>query len=153
MTDRISGLTVDYQTPWSIGISTGANVGSGSLTFDRSGKITLDTEKLAAALEADPDAVVAVFTNDGKTGLVDRLESYLTALVRSGDGIIPSREQSLQNIMDDIDDQVARMEDRLAMKEEQLRRQFTAMEQALAALQSQGDWLAGQIASLGAQQA
>ena len=153
MTDRISGLTGDYQTPWSIGISTGANVGGGSLTFDRSGKITLDTAKLTAALEADPDAVVAVFTNDGKTGLVDRLESYLTALVRSGDGIIPSREQSLQNIMDDIDDQVARMEDRLAMKEEQLRRQFTAMEQALAALQSQGDWLAGQIASLGAQQA
>lgn len=153
MTDRINGLTGDYQTPWSIGISTGANVGSGSLTFDRSGKITLDTEKLTAALETDPEAVVAVFTNDGKTGLVDRLDSYLTALVRSGDGIIPSREQSLQNIMDDIDDQVVRMEDRLAMKEEQLRRQFTAMEQALAALQSQGNWLAGQIASLGAQQA
>jgi flagellar hook-associated protein 2 len=54
--------------------------------------------------------------------------------------------------MDDLDDQIARMEDRLAIKEEQLRRQFTAMEQALAALQSQGNWLAGQIASLSAYQ-
>ncbi|WP_338819300.1 Flagellar hook-associated protein 2 [Moorella thermoacetica] len=152
MTDRVAGLTGTYQTPWSIGISTGAVVGSGSLTFDRNGKITLDTTKLTSALETDPTAVMAIFTNSSETGLVDKLDSYLTSLVRSGDGIIPSREQSLQNIMDDIDDQIARMEDRLTMREEQLRRQFTAMEQALAALQSQGNWLAGQIAGLGAYQ-
>ncbi|OIQ12531.1 flagellar filament capping protein FliD [Neomoorella thermoacetica] len=152
MTDRVTGLTGAYQTPWSIGISTGAVVGSGTLTFDRSGKITLDTAKLTAALEADSSAVMAIFTNSSKTGLVDKLDSYLTSLLRSGDGIIPSREQSLQNIMDDIDDQIARMEDSLTMKEDQLRRQFTAMEQALAALQSQGNWLAGQIAGLGAYQ-
>ncbi|GEA16638.1 hypothetical protein E308F_28840 [Moorella sp. E308F] len=152
MTAEIAGITGPYQTPWSIGISTGATVGSASLTFDRSGKLTLDTEKLTAALEDDPAAVMAVFTNDSGTGLVDRLDDYLTSLVRSGDGIIPSREKSLQDIMDDLDDQIARMEDRLAIKEEQLRRQFTAMEQALAALQSQGNWLAGQIASLSAYQ-
>ncbi|WP_338834425.1 hypothetical protein MHLNE_07550 [Moorella humiferrea] len=152
MTDTVSGLTGNYRTPWSIGISTGDVAGSGALTFDRSGKITLDTDKLTAALQADPQAVMAIFTNDGKTGLADRLDTYLTSLVRSGDGLIPSREKSLQDIMDDIDDQISRMEDRLAMKEEQLRRQFTAMEQALAALQSQGNWLAGQIAGLGAYQ-
>ncbi|MBE3573077.1 MAG: flagellar filament capping protein FliD [Moorella humiferrea] len=152
MTDTVSGLTGNYRTPWSIGISTGEVAGSGALTFDRSGKITLDTDKLIAALQADPQAVMAIFTNDGKTGLADRLDTYLTSLVRSGDGLIPSREKSLEDIMDDIDDQISRMEDRLAMKEEQLRRQFTAMEQALAALQSQGNWLAGQIAGLGAYQ-
>ncbi|PRR70276.1 flagellar filament capping protein FliD [Neomoorella humiferrea] len=152
MTDTVSGLTGNYRTPWSIGISTGEVAGSGALTFDRSGKITLDTDKLTAALQADPQAVMAIFTNDGKTGLADRLDTYLTSLVRSGDGLIPSREKSLQDIMDDIDDQISRMEDRLAIKEEQLRRQFTAMEQALAALQSQGNWLAGQIAGLGAYQ-
>ncbi|WP_258359734.1 flagellar filament capping protein FliD [Moorella sulfitireducens] len=152
MTDKIDGLTGVYQTPWSIGISTGDVAGSGALTFDRSGKITLDTDKLAAALEADPAAVMAVFSNSGKTGLVDKLDEYLTSLVRSADGLIPSREQSLQKIMDDIDGQIARMEDRLAMKEEQLRRQFTAMEQALAALQSQGNWLAQQIYGLGSYQ-
>lgn len=152
MTAEIAGITGSFQTPWSIGISTGATVGSASLTFDRSGKLTLDTEKLTAALEDDPAAVMAVFTNDSGTGLVDRLDDYLTSLVRSGDGIITSREKSLQDIMDDLDDQIARMEDRLAIKEEQLRRQFTAMEQALATLQSQGNWLAGQIASLSAYQ-
>lgn len=145
MTDRITGLTGSYQTPWSIGLSTGAVAGSGTLTFDSSGKITVDTETLAAALEDDPAAVMAVFTNDGGTGLVDRLAEYITSLVRSGDGLIPFREQSLQKIMDDLDDQIERMEERLTLKEEQLREQFAAMEEALATLQSQGDWLASLI--------
>ncbi|MDN5346737.1 MAG: flagellar hook-associated protein 2 [Clostridia bacterium] len=150
VTERVAGLAGDYQTPWSIGLSTGANVGSGTLTFDRSGKLTLDTAKLTAALEDNPAAVAAIFTNEGGTGLAERLDSYLTSLIRSGEGIIPSREKGLQNIMDDLDDQIARLEDRLARKEEQLRRQFTALEQALSALQSQGMWLSTQIMNLAA---
>ncbi|AOQ23421.1 hypothetical protein MTAT_10020 [Moorella thermoacetica] len=152
VTGSVNGASGKYRNLWDIGISTGALVGSGSLTFDRSGKLTLDTAKLTAALEADPASVQSLFSNDLAGGVAQRLDSYIYSLIRSGDGILNAKEQSLQNIMDDIDDQIARMEDSLTMKEDQLRRQFTAMEQALAALQSQGNWLAGQIAGLGAYQ-
>ncbi|MGI9862413.1 flagellar filament capping protein FliD [Moorella naiadis] len=153
MTGQVAGLTGNYQTPWSIGISTGPNVGDGALTFDRSGKITLDTTKLTAALTADPNAVANLFKNSGGTGLAEKLDSYIATLVRAGDGIITSQEQGIQNIIDDMNQQIAAMQDQLNAKEDQLRQQFTAMETALASLQSQGAWLSGQLAGLGAYQA
>ncbi|CEP68886.1 Flagellin hook, IN motif [Moorella glycerini] len=155
----VSGVTGPYKSLQDIGISTGEVVGSGTLTFDRSGKLTINTDKLTAALEKDADAVYQLFyNNSGTGGVAVSFDIYLTFLIKgTGNstytkGILVAQEDAAQNIIDDIDDQIARMEDRLAMKEEQLRRQFTAMEQALAALQSQGNWLAGQIAGLGAYQ-
>ena len=43
--------------------------------------------------------------------------------------------------VDDIDDQIARYEDRLALREQTIRRQFTAMETTLSNLQGQMSFL------------
>ncbi|MBC7325382.1 MAG: flagellar filament capping protein FliD, partial [Moorella sp. (in: Bacteria)] len=64
------------------------------------------------------------------------------------DGAISSKQKMLALTAADIDEQISRWEERLAMKEEQLRRQFTALEEMLGVLQNQAAWLAGQIASL-----
>ena len=45
-------------------------------------------------------------------------------------------------------DQISRMDLSLARKQEMLKKQFAAMETALAASQSQGQWLSGQLAAL-----
>ena len=148
MTEQVEGTTGKYRSLWDIGISTGAPVGSGALTFDRSGKLTVDMAKLTAALEDDPDAVKALFENTLDKGIAEKLDAYITSLIRSGDGILTAKEQTLQKIMDDLDDQIARLEERLQAKEEQLKKQFAAMEKALALLQSQGAWLSAQIMGL-----
>ncbi len=50
-----------------------------------------------------------------------------------------------------LQDRVARLEDRLERQREQLMLRFVALEQMLAQAQAQSQWLAGQIAQLGAQ--
>lgn len=150
VTEIVEGTSGKYRTLWDIGISTGSVVGSGTLTFDRSGKLTLDTSKLTAALEDDPEAVLALFENIADKGVAEKLDTYINALVRSGDGILTTKEQSLQDIMDDLEEQINRLEERLAAKEEQLKKQFAAMEKALSMLQSQGAWLSSQIMGLNA---
>jgi len=148
VTETVEGTSGKYRTLWDIGISTGSVVGSGALTFDRSGKLALDTTKLTAALEDDPDAVRALFENGADKGIAEKLDSYIKGLVRSGDGVLTTKEKFLEDVMDDIEEQIARLEERLAAKEEQLRKQFAAMEKALSMLQSQGAWLNAQIMGL-----
>ncbi|MGB9919135.1 MAG: flagellar filament capping protein FliD [Moorellales bacterium] len=142
-----------YTSAGTVGLSTGAYY-TGSLGFDRSGKLTLDEAKLARALEEDPNGVYQLFASSG--GLARRLEDYLKQLTRLGagtnpavgEGVIGTKQKMLDLTLKDIDNQIARWEDRLARREEQLRRQFTAMEAMLGNLQSQANWLAGQITSL-----
>ena len=45
------------------------------------------------------------------------------------------------------DDRIEAFEARLELRERTLRRQFTGLETALAQLQAQGQWLAGQLGS------
>ncbi|MBC7336115.1 MAG: flagellar filament capping protein FliD, partial [Clostridia bacterium] len=108
------------------------------------------------ALEEDPGAVERLFTSADPEGIAVRLEKYLEEVTRASastrpdpsDGAISSKQKMLALTAADIDEQISRWEERLAMKEEQLRRQFTALEEMLGVLQNQAAWLAGQIASL-----
>jgi len=146
-----------YTSAGSVGISTGA-VSTSGLTFDRSGKLTLDVAELTKALGEDAKGVAELFTynKDGVAGIAVRLDEYLKRITKAslgttpsaGDGVISTKQKWIDLQIKDIDEQIARWEDRLALREEQLRRQFTAMESMLGTLQSQANWLAGQIASL-----
>lgn len=153
--DKVNLADTKYTSAGSVGISTGA-VSAGGLTFDRSGRLTLDAAKLTKALEEDPGAVERLFTSADPEGIAVRLEKYLEEVTRASastrpdpsDGAISSKQKMLALTAADIDEQISRWEERLAMKEEQLRRQFTALEEMLGVLQNQAAWLAGQIASL-----
>jgi flagellar hook-associated protein 2 len=54
----------------------------------------------------------------------------------------------LQRVQTSITDQIASWDNRLALRETALRRQFSAMEAALGQAKNQSTWLAGQIAGL-----
>lgn len=154
-TGRVEGVAGPYKSLQDIGINTGEVVGSGVLSFDRTGKLSINMAKLTEALQANPEAVYELFYNSGgSNGLAVSFDRYLSLLVGNTSGTITSKgilkvkEEAVQNIIQDLDKQIARMEDLLAMKEEQLRRQFTAMEKALSLLQAQGAWLSSQIMGL-----
>ncbi len=55
---------------------------------------------------------------------------------------------SIENRIDDLDDDKASWEERLASVEDTMRNEWTAMESALAQLQTQSDYLTQQLASL-----
>lgn len=121
------------------------------ITIERDGTIKLDEAKFAAAYEKDPAIAEAVLGANG--GLADRLHSVADLASRPArgttdvgliTGAIKAREQARTQ----LNASIASWDDRLELREQVLVRQFTALERALAQAQSQGQWLAGQLAGL-----
>jgi flagellar hook-associated protein 2 len=116
---------------------------SGATSQDaKDGKLAIDDEKLAAALNADSSKVRDLFTSFGAG-----LDAYIKKQT-GGTGILDSRQKSAEGEIGRIDAQAVRAEERLAAKEKRLKAQFAAMESALLNAQSQGAWLSGQLAAL-----
>ena len=72
----------------------------------------------------------------------------LDPITRAGDGLMDQRVSDADSELSYIKDSLATMDLRLQTKEDLLRKQFTAMEQAIAASQSASSSLAGQLAGL-----
>lgn len=132
-----------------LGISTGAAIGSGTLNQDSiAGKLTFDQAKFDAALAAGvPDVRKLLGGDTSVEGFVHALDGLLGPMVNAG-GTIDETLKIQDARKKSITDQIRRMEDAIARKQEMLKRQFAAMETALASSQAQGNWLAGQINAL-----
>ncbi len=116
----------------------------------RDGKLTLDTSTLTTALEDYPDKVTTFFTNttEGNEGIALRFDDLLDGFLSSSSGLLAAKEQGLQNSIDDIGDQIERINYRLVKKEEILRNQFLNLETVLAGLQATSGALDQQLEAL-----
>jgi flagellar hook-associated protein 2 len=134
----------------------GQSLATYGIETDRYGKLTFDEAKFKAAYEADPDAAAAMFadptppvgTTPPPVGFAAKIESLSDLFSDSIDGTITNSIKSRQSQIKGWEDDIADWDTRLLTKENALRRQYTALETALGQLQSQGNWLAGQLASL-----
>jgi flagellar hook-associated protein 2 len=127
-----------------IGISTGAASGSATFSQDSvNGKLVLDTNKLSAALDADPQSVQALIGGNGN-GFGQAFSSVLNPFVQTG-GVFPGRLDSSNNQLKDYTDQIAEWDQRLSDKQQQLQTMFTNMELALNQTKSQGADLLSQL--------
>ncbi|HEY8417198.1 MAG TPA: flagellar filament capping protein FliD [Limnochordales bacterium] len=124
------------------------------ISVDRHGTMTLDEAKLRAALNEDPDAVRRLFAatpeEDGFAGVAVRLRDRLEMWLQTSGGALVSRQQMFDARMQDIDRSIERLEERLALREQTLRRQFVALEEVMSAFQVQSTWLEGQLQQLSA---
>jgi flagellar hook-associated protein 2 len=129
-----------------IGLATG-NYGDGA-------KITLNKDKLRKALENNPDAVTSLFTqtSDSADKATKFNESGL--MVRISNAFLDYTEQAtdvslsfLEEQISDSKDRVEILEDKMSDREESLYLRFSAMESALAKLNSQSGWLASMFSS------
>jgi flagellar hook-associated protein 2 len=105
----------------------------------KAGKLVLDEAKLSAALDTDFTAVksfLATFSKD--------VETFVKAQTTSIDDRVKSGDGTAKRIQAQID----RTNERIDAREKRLKAQFAAMEAALQNSQTQGAWLAGQIAGL-----
>ena len=135
-----------------LGVSTGAAVGGNTLSQDAiAGKLTFDAAKLTQALTTDPLSVRRLL--GGNTGVTDnvaqKFDNLLAPVVQAG-GMLDETIKIQDARRRALADQISRMDLSLAKKQEALKRQFAAMETALASSQAQGQWLAGQINALNA---
>jgi len=67
-------------------------------------------------------------------GITDQFEGYLAF-----------KQDSIENRIDELEKRIQEMEERLDRKMQMMVSQFVAMEKALSAIQSQSQWLSGQI--------
>lgn len=152
--DVVSGLPSSLQQASQVGISTGASTGSGTLSQDAiRGRLSFDGAKLDSALTTDFDSVKSLFTRQGtdyaSNGIAWRLDGQLDAQLSPTTGRLSSRLAAEDSLIARLKRDQAALDDRLALRESGLRRQFTAMETALSKAQQQGSWLSGQLAGLG----
>lgn len=118
----------------------GSPKATGTTSADaKAGKIVLDEAKLTAALDTDFTAVqsfLATFSKD--------VEDFVKVQTTSIDDRVKAGDGTTKRIQDTID----RANERIDAREKRLKAQFAAMELALQNSQTQGAWLAGQIAGL-----
>ena len=157
----ISGLlqsmrSAFYETVSAAGLSPSA-IGLNTGAYYTKGQITVDETRLRQALTDNPDAVAAVFTatSTATTQSTVRAESGLAARLRDAvNGYLNDytnyRKTSSDDQMRTYDDDLATMQEHLDKKEERYWNQFTAMETALAKLNSQSSWLSSALGGVSA---
>lgn len=116
----------------------------------RDGKLSINSEALNAAVEENPDQVIRFFSNDetGNNGIARRFDDLLEGYLHSSTGLLDAKENGLQASIDDIGEQVEKIEYRLAIREETLRQQFMNLETLLAGFQATQGALDQQLQSL-----
>jgi flagellar hook-associated protein 2 len=78
-------------------------------------------------------------------GVAELFGRTLFSITDPFEGYVAFKQDSLQNSIDNFETQIEDMEARLDIKTERMINQFVAMEVTLSRLQSQSNWLAGQI--------
>lgn len=145
----IRGLPDGMSSLADLGISTG----SASSTISRdalAGKLELDETKLDDALASNPQGVRDLLAGPANVGGWARgFERIVHGFDTTG-GSIDVRITGADAELKRLQQSMADMDQRLALKEQTFRAQFTAMETALQQSKTQGDWLSGQLASLNA---
>jgi flagellar hook-associated protein 2 len=105
------------------------------------GHLEVDEEKLRQIVEEDPDKVWEFF--GGENGFATQLDDYLWELVKFNGRIdqvagISGRIEREQRF---LATQIASWIERLSKREQELWRKFSAMEEVISQLQSQGSWI------------
>lgn len=116
------------------------------ISIDKNGTMTLDEEALKEAMAENSGAVHELFNSTD--GIATRLSNELTVWLKDSTGIIPSREASLNKLMDNLDTDIGKETERLERKQERLYAKFNAMDSAVSAMESQLNYVLQMIEAM-----
>jgi len=151
LADPVSGVASDTMKQLSsIGITTGG--------YYERGKLNINQDKLKAAIETDPQAVMELFTKTGTTtsdqGIAARLHSALTGRIKQLSDRAGTASSISRVDTSTIGEQIKRINQRISSEnlrltrvEDRYWRQFTALEKSINTMNSQSAWLASQFQS------
>jgi flagellar hook-associated protein 2 len=134
LTSGVAGLTGNYQSLASIGITT-----------NKDGSLALNSDKLAKALSTDYDGVAKVFGSEN--GVAARLSTSLTArLADTAD--INLRTKALNAKSVTLQKDAAALEVRMAEVARRYNAQFNALDSMLSNMQQQSSFLTQQLTQI-----
>ena len=113
------------------------------IVVNSDGTFTFDQNAFAASLAADPAKTQAVVT-----AVAQRVQSVATAYSDPIDGLLTSNITQQQSTVQQLGDQISEWDVRLALRQQSLEQQYSAMETALSTLQSQSSYLSSVLGSL-----
>jgi flagellar hook-associated protein 2 len=125
------------------------------VTSDQYGQLTLKSSDFQAALSQSPDDLKTFFSgatttsglsdNTDGTGLADLLKTSIDTYINSSTGMLISRENRIDDAIDDIADDRLDVIARMESLEERYTKQFTAMDTLVGQLQGTSDFLTNQM--------
>lgn len=110
----------------------------------KDGHLTFDKDAFVKAYEADPAATQSTLA----ASFAAPMSGVAKAASDSATGTVTLAIQGANKTVKDLNDSISDWDRRLSDKQDALQRQFSALEVALAQMQSQQSWLAGQIGGL-----
>lgn len=147
--DLRSGLTTVPAGMENSSVRTLADLGI--KTDPSSGKLEFDASVFKEKLEADPEAVTSLFSEqNGVEGIAGKIEATIENYLAS-DGAISGRTKGLNNALDQIQEQRGRLELRMETYRERLVAQFSAADSLISQLNSTGNYVTQQLAALAPQ--
>jgi flagellar hook-associated protein 2 len=125
--NSVSGLPAELSHLTDLGVST-----------NEEGKLELDSSVFNAKLKDSFEDVVKFFTktDKGAEGFAVRMASSVEKILDSKGGMLVARTKGIQGSIDSLDDQIQRLNDRLAISETRLRTQFASLEVLLGQYQN-----------------
>lgn len=124
------------------------SLASVGIQLDRYGKLTFDEAAFKTAYAADPAGVAAKFTTGAAPGFAARVQTVAKGASDPVNGSITTSINGRNSEIKDLQDSITGWDSRLALRQQSLQRQFTALETALSRMNSQSNWLSGQLGSL-----
>lgn len=131
-TSNVTGVTSTYNSLAMIGI-----------TVDKTGTMSLNSTTLKKALSENLQGVSDVF-NNATDGVAVRLGNRLNQFLQSG-GPLDSQQSALKKQLSALDKSKIKENDRLALVEKRLQKQFTAMDLNVGQIKSTGTFLSNWI--------
>ncbi len=144
-----------------------------SSTYSDHGKLTFDETKFRAALASDPESVSEIFTrteettvgSDGttvvtqKAGIMNQIKDVFDKYAGTSGAVkgvfvqiagatespLSMLDNSLLDQMNDIDDEIDKLQDKLETETERYYSQFTSLETFISQMNSQSSWLSSQF--------
>jgi flagellar hook-associated protein 2 len=113
-------------------------------TIDRTGRLTFDQTKFDKALIDAPDAVEELLVGGE---LATKFSDLVEQQVRSGDGVLVTKSNGFTSQIKRYRNDITRIEDAATKLGDRLREQFSALEQAVSNLKTQGNQLASILGS------
>ena len=133
-------------------VSTGgkwSTLGEIGITTDpKTGKLDINEAKVNQSLAEDYESVADLFIQQrGAVGVAARLATAIKGLRDPQGGVLKSKMQTLDKIIENQDKEIELKERQLEKKEESIKRRFTSLESQLSGLKAQGDFLAQKFGS------
>lgn len=121
-----------------------------SIAKDGAGNLAVDGDRLAAALQSPKDvqrffSAAATAGNDSATGFATRFAAF-TRAATGANGVLSEKTASLQARKTSLDKDQDRLNARLALVEERLRKQYSSLDTKMGSLTALNTYIGQQIA-------